>query len=154
MIELPRSTYYYRPSAAHTEDISDDQLRCRIEDIQDELPGYGYCRVSHELRARGHVVNHKRVARVMRMNGLGIKSRRRFTKTTDSDHAMAIYPNLYCNQIPVRPDRVWVADITFVGISSGFVYLAVILDACSRKRIAPRGAEGGAAWRPPPCLCR
>lgn len=133
MIELPRSTYYYRPTAAPSTNLTDDELRRRIEDIQDELPGYGYRRVSHELRARGQLVNHKRVARVMRVNGLSIKSRRRFTKTTDSDHELAIFPNLYRNQIPTKPDRVWVADITFVGIRNGFVYLAVVLDACSRK---------------------
>ncbi len=74
------------------------------------MPGYGYRRVTHELRRRGHVVNHKRVARVMRAQGLGIKLRRRFVRTTDSKHDSPIFSNLYRNVIPTRPNVVWVAD--------------------------------------------
>lgn len=70
MIELPRSTFYYR-STSTRECLNDGRLIELIENIQDELPGYGYRRVTHELRRRGHVVNHKRVARVMRGPGLG-----------------------------------------------------------------------------------
>ena len=81
MIELPRSTFYYR-STATSEYLNDGCLIELIESIQDELPGYGYRRVTHELHRRGHVVNHKRVARVMRAQGLGIKPRRRFVRTT------------------------------------------------------------------------
>ena len=77
-----------------------------IEEIQDELPCYGYRRVTHELQRRGHLVNHKRVARVMRANGLGIKPRKRYVRTTDSNHDSPIYPNLYRNVIPARPDMV------------------------------------------------
>jgi putative transposase len=111
-----------------------DQALCElIEEIQEEFPGYGYRRVSRELRARGHVVNHKRVARIMRVNNLGIKPRRRYIRTTDSNHDSPVFPNRYKNAIPALPDRVWVADITYVGIKQGFLYLAVILDACSRK---------------------
>ncbi|WP_423856276.1 IS3 family transposase [Xaviernesmea oryzae] len=62
-----------------------------IEDIQDELPCYGYRRVTHELQRRGHLVNHKRVAPVMRINGLEIKPRKRYVRTTDSDHDSPIY---------------------------------------------------------------
>ncbi|MER8383859.1 IS3 family transposase, partial [Mesorhizobium sp. M1399] len=93
----------------------------------------GYRRVTHELCRRGHLVNHKRVARVMRAAGLGIKPRRRYVRTTDSSHDSPIYPNLYRNVIPDRPDMVWVADFTYIRIATGFCYLAVILDACSRK---------------------
>ncbi|WP_395321908.1 IS3 family transposase [Variovorax sp. UC74_104] len=93
MIELPRSTFYYR-STATSECLNDGRLIELIESIQDELPGYGYRRVTHELRRCGHVGNHKRVARVMRARGLGIKPRRRFVRTTDSskpsiNHALA-----------------------------------------------------------------
>jgi putative transposase len=113
--------------------ITDGQLVELIGDIQDELAGYGYRRVTRELHRRGHCVNHKRVARVMKANGLGIKPRQRFVRTTDSDHDLPIFPNLYGNAIPSRPDLVWVADITYIRIASGFCYLAAILDACSRK---------------------
>ncbi|MBP2562280.1 putative transposase [Neorhizobium galegae] len=132
MIDLPRSTYYYQ-STAKALNLGDSELVAIIEDIQDELPCYGYRRVTHELRRRGHLVNHKRVARVMRANGLGIKPRKRYVRTTDSNHDSPIYPNLYRNVIPSRPDMVWVADFTYIRIAAGFCYLAVILDACSRK---------------------
>ncbi len=132
MIDLPRSTFYYR-ATTKTTNLSDAELVILIEDIQDELPCYGYRRVTHELCRRGHVVNHKRVARVMRAAGLGIKPRRRYVRTTDSSHDSPIYPNLYRNVIPERPDMVWVADFTYIRIATGFCYLAVILDACSRK---------------------
>ncbi len=74
-----------------------------------------------------------RIARIMRENGLGIKPRKRFVKTTDSAHTSPIYPNLYRNVIPERPDMAWVADLTYIRLARGFCYLAVILDACSRK---------------------
>jgi putative transposase len=132
MIELPRSSYYYR-STHKTAKLSDAKLVEIIEGIQDELPCYGYRRVTHELRRRGHLVNHKRVARIMRVAGLGIKPRKRYVRTTDSSHDSPIYPNLYRNVVPDRPDVVWVADFTYIRITTGFCYLAVILDACSRK---------------------
>lgn len=133
MIDLPRSTFYYRSTAVH-EGLGDARLTELIESIQDDLPGYGYRRVTHELRRRGHVVNHKRVARVMKAQGLGIKPRRRFVRTTDSKHDSPIFPNLYRNVIPTRPNVVWVADFTYIRIASGFCDLAAILD-----RLQPEG---------------
>ncbi len=132
MIELPRSSFYYRTTAAVAV-LSDERLVELIGDIQDELPGYGYRRVTRELQRRDHLVNHKRIARIMKSHGLGIKPRRRFVRTTDSDHDLPIFPNLYRNVIPAKPDVVWVADITYIRIAAGFCFLAAILDACSRK---------------------
>lgn len=132
MIELPRSTFYYRSTAAAPR-ITDSRLTELIGDIQDDFPGYGYRRVTLELARRGIAVNHKRVSRVMQANGQGVKPRRRFVRTTDSDHDLPIFPNLYRNAVPRRPDLVWVGDITYIRLASGFCYLAVILDACSRK---------------------
>lgn len=128
---LPRSTYYYR--STKPAGLKDAELVAIIEDIQDELPCYGYRRVTHELRRRGLGINHKKVARVMREAGLGIRPRKRFVRTTDSRHDGPIFSNLYRNIIPDRPDQVWVADFTYIRIAAGFCYLAVILDACSRK---------------------
>jgi putative transposase len=71
----------------------------------------------------------------MRLAGLGIKPRRRFVRTTDSRHDSPIFPNLYCNNFPDHPDKVWVADFTYIRVATGFCYLAVILDAGSRKVI-------------------
>jgi putative transposase len=132
VIDLPRSSYYYRPQSRSVE-VADTTLVELIGQIQDEFPGYGYRRVTRELHKRGQAVNHKRVARVMRAHGLGIKPRRRFVRTTDSNHHLPVFPNLYENIIPAKPDVVWVADITYIRIEVGFCYLAAILDACSRK---------------------
>ena len=131
---MPRSTYYYRSTAA-VGGLSDERLVELISVIQDDMPSYGYRRVTHELRRQGHVVNHKRVARVMRTGGLGIKRHRRFVRTTDSNHAQPMSPNLYRNTIPVEPNVVWVADMTYIRLACGLCYLTAILDACSRKVI-------------------
>jgi putative transposase len=132
VIELPRSTYYYRAQGGSAT-LTDDALEELIGTIQDELHGYGYRRVTHELRHRGHVVNHKRVARVMGAKSMGIKPRRHYVRTTDSKHDSPIFPNLYRNIVPAQPNCVWVGDFTYIRIASGFCYLAAILDACSRK---------------------
>ena len=129
---MPRSTFYYR-AQERAEVLSEEQIVQFIGKIQSELPGYGYRRVTHELRRRGHLINHKRVARVMRAHNLGIRPRRRFVRTTDSNHDQPAFPNLYRNVIPAKPDTVWVGDITYIRLAYGFCYLAVILDACSRK---------------------
>jgi putative transposase len=76
--------------------LTDEELVDLIAEIQDELPCYGYRRVTHELYRRGHLVNHQRVARVRKVNGLGIEPRRRYIRSTDSSHDSPIYPNLYC----------------------------------------------------------
>lgn len=131
MIDLPRSTFYYQPRGC-TSQLPDDRLVELIGNIQDDLPGYGYRRVTHELQRRGVAVNHKRVSRVMKANGLGVRPRRRFVRTTDSDHDLPVFPNLYRNVIPATPNVVWVADITYIRLAAGFCYLAAILDACSR----------------------
>jgi len=134
VIELPRSTFYYR-SVERRVDLSDEHLADLIGDIQDDFPGYGYRRVTRALCNLGHRVNHKRVARVMRIHGLSIKPRRRTVRTTNSNHNWPIFPNLYRNVIPTRPDKVWVADITYIRLAAGFAFLAAILDACNRKVI-------------------
>jgi putative transposase len=132
VIEIPRSTYYYHPHSSE-DGLTDERLAALIDDVHDVFPGYGYRRVTRELVARGVVVNHKRVARVMRQYGLGAIRRRRFVRTTDSRHNCPIFPNLYRNSIPKELDKVWVADITYVALATGFAFLAAILDACSRK---------------------
>ena len=132
MIKLPRSTHYYR-STAKAQGVSDKRLVEMIGDIHDTFPGYGYRRVTLALRRRGLLVNHKRIARVMRANGLSVKTRRRFVRTTDSSHGFPVFPNLYGNVIPAKPNKVWVGDITYIRIANGFCYLAALLDACSRK---------------------
>ncbi len=134
MIALPRSTFYYQ-SVLQTEIADDKQVLELIEAIQDEFPGYGYRRITHALRTQGYVINHKRIARIMKEHRLSVRRRRRRPYFTSAEDGLAAFPNLYCNLIPSQPNKVWIADITFVRITTGFAYLAVILDAWSRKVI-------------------
>ena len=132
---LPSSTFYYKPDKQHRKrrDDEDEQLRQHIERIQAEFPGYGYRRVKRELKRRGRKVNEKRVRRVMKKFGLKPITWRTFVRTTDSRHALPVYPNLIKNRQVRAVNQVWVADITYIRIRSSFVYLAAILDLYSRK---------------------
>ena len=125
---IARSTYYGAPPANR-----DAESLSLIEAICAEFEAYGYRRVTAELRHQGHLVNSKRVRRLMREHGLSPKQRRRYVTTTDSDHDEPIFPNLAADMAPDGPDSLWVADITYVAIATGFVYLAAILDAWSRR---------------------
>jgi len=99
---------------------------------------YGYRRVAAELRRRGLVVNHKRVARLMREDNLLAVQPRAFVTTTDSDHACEVYLNLARRMTLTGIDQLWVADITYIRLRHEFVYLAVVLDGFSRKVVAGR----------------
>ena len=131
-MKLARSTYYYRSRRSAAEK---SLLQHRITELSAEFPRYGYRRVTHQLRAEGLLVNHKAVARIMRQRGLQVRPLRRFVRTTQSDHQNPIFPNLAQGFTPTGPDQLWVADLTYVAISAGFVYVAVILDAWSRRVI-------------------
>lgn len=126
---LSRSTYYDRPSLP----ADDAAIIASMIAICDEFEAYGYRRVGAELRHRGIVVNSKKVRRLMHENNLRPKRRRRFMATTDSDHGGPIFPNLARDRMIDGPNQVWVADITYIAITDGFVYLAAILDAWSRR---------------------
>lgn len=132
VIALPRNTYYYR-SRAVEHGLTDAWLVDLIGDIHDEFPRCGYRRVTLELVARGYCVNYKRIARIMRERALGAIRRRRFVRTTDGDHDNPVFPKRYRDRVPDRPDLTWVADIIYVALTTWFAYVAVILDACSRK---------------------
>ena len=126
---LSRSTFY----AAPREKPSDAELVAEIRAITDEFECYGYRRVGAELRHRGLVVNAKKVRRLMREHDLNPRRKRRFTRTTDSDHDGPIFPFVARDFEVHGPDQLWVADLTYVAIATGFVYVAVILDAWSRR---------------------
>jgi putative transposase len=133
-MNLSRSSYYYRPRGRET---SSEQraLAGRIEEIAEEFPRYGYRKVTAQLRREGLLVNHKKIQRMMRERGLGVKRRRRFVRTTDSHHPYPVYPNLIQEHVMTGINQVWVADLTYIRITMAFVYLAVILDLYSRKAI-------------------
>ena len=133
---IARSSYYesaQRSNSAALKREADVQLRSAIENVVAEWAAYGYRRVTHDLRRRGIVANHKRVAGIMREEALTPRRIRRFLATTDSNHAEPVYPNLALGFRPSGPNQLWVADITYIRLRSGFVYLAVLLDAWSRR---------------------
>jgi putative transposase len=133
-MSLAPSSYYHRAKPRSAKAVAEEaRLVARIREICAEFPRYGYRRVTAQLKAEGERVNHKRVARIMREQDLRVRPKRRFVATTDSDHAGPIFPNLAKDTTPTGPDQLWVADLTYVRILSGFVYLAVILDAWSRR---------------------
>ena len=128
-MNLSRSTFYDAP-AAKADDV---EIVARITAICDEFEAYGYRRVGAELRHQGLVVNAKKIRRLMREHALQPKRRRRFVATTDSNHGYPVFPNLAKDMTIDGPNQLWVADITSIAIAPGFVYLAAILDAWSRR---------------------
>lgn len=126
---IARSTYY----DALERTVDDTALVVVMIEIADEFEFYGYRRMGAALRQKGIVVNHKKLRRLMREHGLQPRRKRRFVATTDSDHALPVFPNLAKDMTPDGLDQLWVSDITYVAIAVGFVYVAVILDAWSRK---------------------
>jgi transposase InsO family protein len=131
---LALSSYYYQPRGASPEKLqADADLRDRLEEIALRFPRYGYRRMTAQLQREGFLVNHKRVLRVMRESDLLVKSKRKWVSTTDSRHGFRVWPNLYREVTPTGINQVWAADLTYVRLLWEFVYLAVILDAFSRR---------------------
>jgi putative transposase len=128
---LPKSSYYYK----QVEGKTDPRFLHRIEALVEEFSGYGYRRVTEQLQREGHRVNHKKILRIMRERDLLCRPRRRWVKTTNSNHAFPRYPNRIQGRAVTALNQVWVADITYIRIQTAFVYLAVILDLFSRKAI-------------------
>jgi transposase InsO family protein len=119
------------PSARATTDAELVALIKRL--FRENRRVYGSPRIRRELRALGHEVGRRRVARLMRENGLFAKRRRRFKKTTDSSHALPVAPNVLERHFETdAPNKVWVTDITYVWTREGWLYLAAILDLYSR----------------------
>ncbi len=123
-----RSLKEERPAEEETE------VRSTIQPIAlEHRRRYGYRRICAELRRRGMQVNHKRVLRMMRRDNLLALRRRRFVVTTNSNHKFEVYLNLACRMKLSGRDQLWIADITYIRLKAEFVYLAVLLDAFSRK---------------------
>ncbi len=131
LLSVSRSWYYERPTPEEKAHRG-VELTDAIERIVLEFPGYGYRRVSAELRRRGWVVNHKRVLRIMREESLLCQLQRCFKVTTDSAHSLKRYPNLLKDVELDGLDQGWISDITYVRLPTTFCYLAAILDAYSR----------------------
>jgi putative transposase len=124
---------FYRDFTAHEPRQADIELRDAIQRIVLENRCYGYRRVAAALRLEGRRENRKRVLRLMREDNLLALRKRRFVFTTDSQHSLAVYPNLAASLKPERVNQLWVADITYIRLREEFVYLAVLVDAYSRR---------------------
>ncbi len=136
---LARSTYYYRlkhESQAKLREIRDGEMRNLIDAVHIDFPVYGYRKLHEELKRRGHLVNEKKIRRIQAKFGLFATQVRKWIKTTDSKHKLKKYPNLIGPETLITHlNQVWVSDITYVRIRAGFIFVAVILDLCSRKVI-------------------
>ena len=135
-MELARSSFYYQPKKTDTSTVKENMdILDRIEAICIDFHGYGYRRVTRQLYYDGFQVNHKKVLRLMRESDLLCRIRRKWVRTTDSKHGLPVYQNLIKDKQITGINQAWLADITYIRISHGFVYLAAILDAFSRKLI-------------------
>ena len=128
VIGCARSSYYHQ-----SEQPNESELKTAIRAVTAEWPTYGYRRTTEQLRRGEWVVNHKRVYRLMRQMELTVKVKRKTRKTTNSKHDFPRYPNLVQDLEIVRPDQVWVSDITYIRLRRCFVYLAVIMDVFTRR---------------------
>jgi transposase InsO family protein len=137
MLSIPRSTYYHnlQKEPNLTKQVQEADLIDKIEQMICDFPGYGTRRVTQELKRQEWKINRKRIQRIMRENSLLHVVKRKFVKTTDSNHPYRRYSNLAKDFIPTGVNQLWRSDITYIRILTGFVYLAVILDAFSRKVI-------------------
>lgn len=134
-MQIGKSSYYNWKNKGMFFDNNGIILK-EIQGIALEFPFYGYRRMTMELRRREIPVNHKRVLRIMREDNLLCRQKRAFKPvTTQSDHNCRIYPNLAKNLIVTGLNQLWIADITYIRLPSGFAYLAAILDMFSRRCI-------------------
>jgi len=128
VLGISRSSYYYQPS----ESSDEDELKEEIKKKAAEWPTYGYRRIAEQLQRENWIVNHKRIQRLMRLMDLQAQIKRKKCYTTNSKHGFPRYPNLVLDLQIVRPDQVWVCDITYIRLRYAFVYLAVIMDVFTR----------------------
>jgi putative transposase len=125
---------YYRFLQEKEPDIHEMELRDRIQKLfLKHKRRYGYRRITAQLRIEGLAVNHKRVARLMREDNLLVVQPKLFMVTTDSSHEFEVVLNLAGRMTVTGVNQLWVADITYIRLAHEFVFLAVILDAYSRK---------------------
>jgi transposase InsO family protein len=127
VVGLARSSFYHQQRVQN-----DTALREALSNLAAAYPTYGYRRLTALLGRQGCAVNHKRVQRLMQAMGLQRPVKRRKARTTNSSHPFARYPNLVQHEDACHPDAVWAADITYVRLEQGFVYLAVIMDVFTR----------------------
>jgi putative transposase len=131
--QVSRASFYRQWERAAASQELDQELREVIQRAALAHRFYGYRRITRCLHSQGRPVNAKKVRRLMKEDNLLANRRRKFVATSDSDHEFRIYPNLAKNAALSDVNQVWVADITYVRLAEEFVYLAVVLDAYSRR---------------------
>jgi transposase InsO family protein len=131
-VQVSRAGYYRHVDEQAPEEAT-IVLRDAIQKIALQYRCYGYRRVTAELRQQGVVVNGKRVLRVMREDNLLSLRKRKFIVTTDSRHGWWAYPNLTADLQLTSFNQLWAADITYIRLQDEFIFLAVLLDAFSRR---------------------
>jgi putative transposase len=133
LLKVARSTVYYQPAPVDPDDLA---LMRRMDELYTASPFYGSRRMVAVLRRDGWSVNRKRVRRLMRLMGLEAIYQKPNTSTRHPDHK--VYPYLLRNMIIERPNQVWCADITYIPMARGFVYLVAVMDWFSRRVLAWR----------------
>jgi transposase InsO family protein len=136
MVELggvSRASYYRFVEERVPQRKDDMDLRDAIQRVALQFPCYGWRRVTAELRRCGWTVNHKRVRRLMQEDNLLCVRKQKFVMTTDSNHRRGVYPNLARDMELRGINQLWAADITYIRLATEFVYLAVVIDAFSRR---------------------
>ncbi len=129
VLDYPRSQVYYQPQSR----LDDTAVKDAIVALAGQYPTYGYRRITAMLQRQGQVINHKRVARLMRELGLVGKRPLKRKRTTNSNHDFRRYPNRMMQVTIDHPDQAWVADITYIKLQQEFVYLAVVMDVFTRS---------------------
>jgi putative transposase len=129
VLDLPRSTRYY-----HATPRADQPVRQALLSVVQQFPTYGSRRLTAQVRRAPHhvLVNRKRVRRIMRELGLLHRHRAVVRRTTFSQHSFGRFPNLVHGRVATTPDEIWVSDITYVRLGTGFIYLAIIMDVFTR----------------------
>jgi putative transposase len=136
MMGLSPSTFYYQPQVSREErERQDTDLRDRVERVHAEHPRSGYRTMLRYLNRTGICVGERKLRRVMKKYDLQVRIRRAFVRTTDSKHSHRVFPNLLPGRTVMGLNEVWTADLTYIRIGNGFVYLAIILDLYSRRVI-------------------
>jgi len=130
---IKRSTLYYQPKDNLDKKIKETDIKNKIKDISYKHPYYGYRRITAQLRRDKVIVNHKKVLKMMKQLGIQGRIKRKYIATTNSKHNNRIYSNLIKDKELTGINQVWCADITYIRILNGFVYLAAIIDIYSRK---------------------
>lgn len=132
-IGLPRSTYYYQSHRSAPAMALEHKIVLRLHELRECFPGDGYRRMTQHLQQEGFQVNRKRIARLMHLHGLTLKSSNGSSDVPRHRQSSAPVANLWHTLRLTRPHQVWVADIAYVRIRSGLVYAAAIIDAWSRE---------------------